>query len=168
MGSPAMEAISKHLDICAGALFESAFFYPYKSSSEMNPSSMQSSILQSSIKRYLLIQNMPLMLSELELLAEKLKSFESEIFDEAIRMASIEVQKVIHANQSGSILRRSKALLKDFLSNIPEFAIPHDHYSVDTQDVAYVVLMGLSTLLILLEERFLRGITYSCIWARLP
>ena len=166
MGSPAMEAISNHLDICAGALFESTFFYPYKSSSDTNMSTMQSLILQSSIKRYYLIQNMPLLRSELELLIEKLKSFDSEIFDEAISIASTELQKIINANQSCSIFRRSTLLLKDFLSTISEFAVPHDHYSVDTQNVTYVVLMGLSTLMILLEERCLRGISYSCVWAR--
>ena len=162
-----MEAISQHLNKCAGALFENTYYYPYNSINAETCVAMQSSNLQSMIKRFFLIQYMPLMLSELELLVENLKEFDSMTFDETIRMAAIEMRKINAANESGCVgLHRSTFLLKDFLSAIPEFSISNDHYILDSKELVYVVLNGLSTLMILLEERFLRGITYSCIWAR--
>eukprot|EP01035_Chromulina_nebulosa_P027624 gene27624-36357_t len=167
MGSPSMEAISQHLNKCAGALFENTYYYPYNSINAETCVAMQSSNLQSLIKRFFLIQYMPLMLSELELLVENLKKFDSATFDETIRMAAIEMRKINDANESGCVgLHRSTFLLKDFLSAIPEFSVSNDHYILDSKELVYVVLNGLSTLMILLEERFLRGITYSCIWAR--
>ena len=107
------------------------------------------------------------MLSELELLIEKLKKLDSSTFDEAIRMAALEMRKINDAHESGCVdLHRSTLLLKDFLSAVPEFSVSNDHSSLEPKELVNVLLNGLSTVILLLEERFSRGITYSCIWAR--
>ena len=138
-GSSQMEAISAHLQFSIETIFEAYF-----GKGEKDP-------LNEIIRKYFLVENIPLSRSEFKQFVDILKRFPaSPNLNVAIAVAVGELENYQNYNYKNK-LTLAKLLQWNCDSSLTDKATE---------------LSGLSPLLILLEERMLRGINYSSIWAR--